>query len=440
VKPPATLLVVDDVAENRDILERRLSKRGFSVATADSGAQALRILDGQDVDLVLLDIMMPGMSGIEVLEKLRSTRSADELPVIMVTARADSADVVDALERGANDYVTKPVDFPVLLARVQTQLRLRRPGARGVGPAPAPAVTPRDIGPGVVLAERYRLDARLGSGGFGTVYRATHLELHSPVAVKVLDAGLAPRPEAVARFRQEGISACRVRHPNAVSVIDFGITAGGAAYLVMELLEGQALQEELLRRGRLSPRRAAQVLLPVCDVLAVAHDAGVVHRDIKPSNVFLQRTVVGEIVKVLDFGIAKLLRDAVEKDLTLRGRVVGTAGYVAPERFQGRPYDGKADVYAMGIMLFQMLEGELPFVSPGDPMGVALMHVHNAPPPLRATPAGSRARMQALLDRVLAKDPRRRPTARALAAELAGVRDLVEGSVTLTPVAAAGFA
>jgi CheY-like chemotaxis protein len=438
-----TLLVVDDNEENRDVLSRRLLKKGFKVLVAEGGRQALELVDSQPVDLVLLDIMMPGMTGIETLQELRKTRSAAELPIIMATAKTESEDVVQALELGANDYVTKPINFPVVLARVRAQLRLKKAKREQQAAEEAAAVMQvmagPEVRPGGLLADRYRLESRIGSGAFGTVYRAIHLELDSPVAVKVLQqTGFEHDADAIARFRREGISACRVRHPNAVSVLDFGVTAGGTAYLVMELLLGHSLLEELLRRGRLAPARAAQLLMPVCDVLAVAHKAGIIHRDIKPSNVFLQRTHVGEVVKVLDFGIAKIAGDqAMTQHLTVEGAILGTPSYMAPERFGNKPFDGKSDVYSLGVTLYQMLEGRLPFVATGDPMAVAMMHMNDALPAFQAVAPAAREPLHALLQRAMAKNPKSRPRAAELALELRQVVDVLGEQATLSPVAGA---
>ncbi|HET8648102.1 MAG TPA: response regulator, partial [Vicinamibacteria bacterium] len=210
--PAPTLLVVDDDEMNRDHLSRRLERRGFRVLQAADGRAALEALGRVRVDLVLLDVMMPGLSGLDVLRQLRGRRSPLELPVIMTTARTGSEDVVEALEAGANDYVTKPIDFNVALARIQAQLRLRE--AAGAVPVPSPAGPP---GPGTVLDQRYRLEERVGAGGYGAVYRAQHLELQQAVAIKVLQPRTPAPHSAVLRLRQEGISACRVKHPNAVT-------------------------------------------------------------------------------------------------------------------------------------------------------------------------------------------------------------------------------
>jgi serine/threonine protein kinase/CheY-like chemotaxis protein len=421
------------------VLSRRLLRRGFNVLSAEGGRQALRLLDSHPIDLVLLDIMMPDVSGLDVLREARKSRSAEELPIIMATAKNDSDDVVEALELGANDYVTKPLDFPVVLARVQSQLRGRASrlakDARDQALAMQRLLDGPEVRPGAVLADRYRLESRIGAGAFGTVYRAIHLELDAPVAVKVLQAGMDTAPDALLRFRREGISACRVRHPNAVSVLDFGITPSGVAYLVMELLDGISLLEELLRKRTLPPGRCARLLIPVCDVLATAHDTGVIHRDIKPSNIFLQRTPVGEIVKVLDFGIAKIAGEAaLGQNLTVEGSILGTPAYMAPERFGGKGYDGRSDVYALGISIFQMLEGRLPFMSTAEPMAVAMMHINEPPPPLTRLASPAREEMQKLLDWTLAKKPAERPSARELGAALAQVVDRLGDDARFTPV------
>jgi DNA-binding response OmpR family regulator len=419
-----TLLVVDDNDENRDLLSRRLQRKGFRTLVAEDGARALEVIEREAVDLVLLDIMMPGLNGFDVLRILRGQPQTADLPVIMATAKTQSEDVVEALELGANDYVTKPLDFPIVLARIMTQLRGRRPG-----PAAAPAAasaaepTPATIGPGTVLADRYRLEKKLGAGNYGAVYRALHLDLEKAVAVKVLQTSFGTEQEAVARFRREGVAACRIKHPNAVAILDFGITPGGVAFLVMELLEGRSLEDELVAEGLVAARRTAAIVAPVCEALAEAHRAGIVHRDVKPANIFLHRDARGgEVPKVLDFGIAKLVGEAaLAQKLTLDGYILGTPAYMAPERFRAKgAYDGRADVYSVGIVLYQMLTGRLPFPpTEDDPMAVMVQHMRLAPAPLRKLAGSVPAELDALTLRCLEKTADRRPTASELARELA---------------------
>jgi serine/threonine protein kinase len=312
------------------------------------------------------------------------------------------------------------VDFRVALARIQAQLRARDAAAAAAGAAAAPGPGPAEIGPGTVLDERYRLEERIGSGGYGAVYRALHLELRQPVAVKVMQARTPTPRAALLRFRQEGISACRVKHPNAVTVMDFSLTPEGVAFLVMELLEGHGLDDELVARGRLPLPRCVEIAVPVCRALAAAHAAGIVHRDIKPSNVFLHLAAAGEVVKLLDFGIARLSGDAEQdRPLTVEGIVLGTPSFIAPERVRGAAYDGRSDVYGVGAMLYRMLSGRLPFAEmSGDPQALLSAKLVSDPAPLRALEPALPVAVEAVVMRALRRDPAQRPAAAALADQL----------------------
>jgi len=407
-----TLLVVDDDADNRDLLSRRLEREGWATRQAGSGEGALDAVRAGGVDLVLLDLFMPGMGGMEVLRVLRRTRSAAALPVIMVTASSDSEDVVKALGEGANDYVTKPIDFPVAVARIQAALRMRRE-------ASAPAAL-AEVGIGTLLGGRYRLESRIGAGSHGAVYRARHEELDRPVAVKVLRTVAPGSGDAVRRFRREGMAACRVHHPHAVAVLDFAV-AGDVAYLVMELLEGHSLDVELSAGTPLGVSRSVAIATPVCEALAEAHAAGIVHRDVKPGNIFLHRAGERTVPKVLDFGIARILGEAAQgQHLTLDGWIVGTPSYMAPERFESGACDGKADVYGLGVTLFQMITGRLPFESAdGEPLALARQHLSEPPPALRSINPAVPEPLEGAVMRALAKRPERRPAAAELAHLLA---------------------
>jgi serine/threonine protein kinase len=420
---PFTILVVDDNEMNRDMLSRRLQRKGYSTLEAEDGRRALTLLSEEPIDLVLLDIMMPGISGVDVLREVRKSRSANDLPIIMATAKDGSEDMVEALDLGANDYVTKPLDFPVVLARVHSQLRSKVPARRKFGgPVESVKLEVGETQPGMVLAEKYRLDRTIGAGSFGAVFEAVHLTLERPVAVKVLQSTFDMGKDALVRFQQEGISACRVRHPNAVEVLDFGVTPNGVAFLVMELLEGEPLSDEIYRDSPMDPLRCAEILLPVCEALSEAHGVGIIHRDIKPANIFLHQNRRGEVVKVLDFGIAKLVNDsALDHATTLDGGLLGTPAYMAPERIQGLDYDGRADVYSLGVMLYQMLCDQMPF---GDdtgvsPVAMAMKQVREEPVPARALRPDLPVTLEAVVMQAMEKKPEYRPGVDLFARELA---------------------
>jgi serine/threonine protein kinase len=275
--------------------------------------------------------------------------------------------------------------------------------------------------PGTVLDEKYRLEEKIGSGGFGAVYRATHLSMQRAIAVKIFKPAAGnDSADALSRFQQEAVSACRINHPNAVAVLDSGISSEGIAYLVMELLKGHTLTAELRHKKVLTINRVAQILLPICDVLSKAHSIGIVHRDIKPDNIFLHRGEAGEIVKVVDFGIAKLMEASASidvKDLTATGGIIGTPTYMAPERLEARPYDGRSDVYSLGVLLYEMLCGQLPFrVGPSGLVGIIRMHLAEKPQPLRQINPDISPAIEAVVLQALEKDPKKRPSAKELSA------------------------
>jgi protein kinase-like protein len=278
--------------------------------------------------------------------------------------------------------------------------------------------------PGTVLDDKYRVEEKVGSGGFGTVYRGEHILLHHPVAIKVFRPVVGTAAlQGLDRFRLEGISACRINHSNAVTVLDFGVSAGSLAYLVMELLHGRSLADELRAARRLPAQRCARIMAAVCAVLAEAHAAGIVHRDIKPSNVFLHQGKDEELVKVIDFGIAKLTdetRDAELQAATATGMYLGTPAYMAPERLINAPYDGRADVYSVGVMMFETLCGRLPFEAsgPGAYWPGALMNPFKQPPRPTEVEPGVPPELEGAVLRAMARELEERPTAAELEVEL----------------------
>jgi serine/threonine protein kinase len=239
---------------------------------------------------------------------------------------------------------------------------------------------------GMVVDARYRLDATLGRGGMGLVYRATHVGLRRQVAVKILHPSLAASPEVRNRFEREALAVGRVDHPNCVATYDVGRLPDGSLYLAMELLEGRSLADVLEAEGQIATGRALHILGHMLRGLGSIHRAGLIHRDIKPENIFLVRAGDDvDFAKILDFGIAKPISGELSDDgvrLTQAGMAFGTPIYMAPEQALGNPMDGRADLYAAAVVAYEMLAGQPPFYS-DDKLEVMSMHTARPVPPMR---------------------------------------------------------
>ena len=249
----------------------------------------------------------------------------------------------------------------------------------GASPSPSPDA---EISIGSVLDGRYRIDGVLGSGGMGRVYRGEHTGIGRAVAIKVLHADLNRNREAAQRFQREAIASGRLDHPNIVGVSDFGILDDGPCYLVMEALEGESLGDRLEREKRIPWHDAVEIMRGVLHGLRHAHDRGVVHRDIKPDNVFLALKDGEAIVKILDFGIAKLYAGSPDDPASTRaGLTVGTPAYLSPEQAVGGEIKPASDLYSATILLFEMITGRAPFEDK-DPLAMLGAHVSREPPRL----------------------------------------------------------
>ncbi|WP_239470090.1 serine/threonine-protein kinase [Archangium violaceum] len=262
------------------------------------------------------------------------------------------------------------------------------------------------LAPGV-LAGEYMLKAVLASGGHGAVYEAEHRILGRRAAVKVLHPHLTDQGEMLQRFVREARVVNQIRHPNIVDVYDFGMLPDGSPYYVMELLPGRTLGQLLQERGRLSPQRALAFLEPVCAALEAAHLAGVVHRDLKASNVAVVSEADPPVVKLLDFGIAKFIHpEPGQEGLTVAGQRLGTSQAMAPEQFRGGAIGPTTDIYALGVLLYQLLVGHYPFQSE-DRLEVERMHLE-APAPRPSTEASVPPAVDAVVLRCLEKEADRR--------------------------------
>jgi eukaryotic-like serine/threonine-protein kinase len=305
---------------------------------------------------------------------------------------------------------------------------------QGSDPGPAPDESGLI---GSVVAGRYRILRRLGEGATAAVFVGEHLKIGRHDAIKILFGAVAADPESSARFLRGARNVSSIRHPNVCTIYDFGETEDGLQFMAMELVPGEALSTLLGREGFLPPERAIEIAHQVADALQAAHDAGIVHRDLKPGNIMVSRDRDGgDSVKVVDFDIAKgpAGSGAEGPELTRAGFVIGTPEYMSPEQLTGETLDGRSDVYSLGVVLFRMLTGSLPFRSriPQD-----LMVERLTKPPLRLDEVTERqfpAQIQRVLDRALARRPgERQASAAEFARELEAAREPAPPPTIYTP-------
>jgi DNA-binding response OmpR family regulator len=422
-------LVIEDERLIRELLRRHLVLLGFDVILAENGHEGLECAEREMPDVILSDINMPEMDGMEFLRVAKAHDALREIPVVMISAQNDVESVARCIELGAEDHISKPFDPTLLNARVSASLLrkkardkerdyLRRvaaltsaaeaaehdayvAGSLLAGAADdelgtlarvfdrvvtglrsrevrlqrrleqlrdevgsdtgestqASATGDSPFASGEILAGRYEILGKLGDGGMGMVYHARDKELGDEVAVKVVRKDLiAEDPTIVERLKSEIRLARRVSHRNVVRLHDLG-EWHGTYFISMEFVRGVNVATLLDRRGRLTIESTLAIGSQLAEALAVAHEQQIIHRDIKPANLLVDETGT---LKVMDFGIARSIeRDA--KKLTASGFIVGTPQYMAPEQLCGRAVDGRTDLFALGVVLYECLTGTLPF-------------------------------------------------------------------------------
>ncbi len=298
---------------------------------------------------------------------------------------------------------------------------------------------PEDPCIGLVIDNKYRIESKIARGGTGMVYKAAHIQLNTPVAIKIIHPHLANDPKAVERFRREALMTMKIRHTNAIAIMDFGTTTfilpkssigdiklnnveANSVYVVMELLQGMTLEEKLVSHGAFSLQETNKIIQQICEALKVAHDHQIVHRDLKPDNIFFHKDEDQEIVKLVDFGIARYLGNVEDEEevsrLTQAGFVVATPFYMSPEQCGGSDVDTRSDIYSLGIIIYRMLTGVLPF--DGKKASIIVMkHISEKPKPIYQIKAELPAIVNGVVMHALSKKSADRPqTVKELAEEL----------------------
>ena len=422
------VLLVDDNDTLRRALRRILSAEGHEVVEAANGREAIERTEACDFDLIVSDVCMPDMDGVELLRAIHE-RDAD-LPVLLITGDPELKTAMQAVEYGALEYLTKPVDADKLKASTLRayELRNRRLEARLALEAAQSSTRARALPlgagntwTGALLGGRYRVGSLIGVGGMGAVYEAEREDLaQMRVAIKILHPSVGARADLVMRFRREAETVAAIDHPNIVRILDFQTPENEPAFLVMERLHGEHLGEALEKGGLFSAERAAFVGAQVLSALSAAHAANVVHRDLKPDNVFLiTMSGLRDIVKLLDFGVAKLMNAHVNEKLTQTGSVLGTPAYMAPEQARGANVDHRSDLYAVGCMMYEALTGKPPFEA--ENYNALLFEIQRAvPTPIEVLRPDIDPALAAVVSRAMAKNPSERfQTADAMEAALA---------------------
>lgn len=401
----ARLLLVEDDKDMSMFVTDCLTAEQHHVDSAETGSTAQERLAIGKYDLLILDWDLPDISGIDLCKDFRA--AGGTTPILMLTGRTHIDDKEAGFDAGADDYLTKPFLMKELRARVRALLRraaanITESGSGGTGGARGPAQI------GNVIGGKYRLDEFLNQGGMALVYRATHIAMGKPVVLKLVHAHLLDDNKILIRFEQECRMMASISHANVATVFDTGLVDGSQPYLVMEYVKGESLTNRLDREGALPIPVALEILIQVCRGLEEAHNAGIVHRDLKPSNVMLQeRSGRPDWVKIVDFGLAHLVESGGR--LTEQGTVLGSMGYMAPELLRDEEIDKRADIYALGVLFFEMLTDALPYkASSTEAFYIKQLTEAPALPSSKREDVAPGSKLDLIVQRATEKDPARR--------------------------------
>lgn len=341
------LLVEDDLTMGA-VVQDFLEGQDFSVLQVPSLADARQMVQDNTYDLIILDWDLPDGAGVDFCREIREEGAT--MPILFTTGRTDVDDKQLGFDAGADDYITKPYSMKELGMRVKAMIRRNTDYA---------ATSAGDLKVGATIAKRYKLLKQIGEGGMAVVWLAQDLSVNRQVVVKTMLSHLLSRESLKKRFEQEYELLAKLRHPNIVTLHDAGALNDKVPYIVMEYVQGSSLRD-LLEGGPLPLKVALKCLIQCCEGLQEAHDLGIVHRDLKPENIILHDRIDRlDAVKIVDFGIARMIES--EERLTSPDSVIGTVEYLSPEQLNDEPLDGRCDVYALGVVMFELLTNDIPF-------------------------------------------------------------------------------
>ena len=423
---PVNIVIVDDHAMVRSGLRFLLESEGEFSVVAEAGDvdEALRCVEAQQPRVILLDLSMPGRPSLPAIPELLA--AAPGAAVVVMTMQDEPAYARAALTAGASGYVLKEAAEAELLEAVRAAVAGRtylNPslGARLAAGAPLPAAEVHEAPTAAAMElpigstfAGHRIDAVAGRGGMGVVYLATDLTLDRPVALKLIAPGRAGDPVFRARFERECKLAAAIDHSHVVQIFHAG-EERGLLYVTMRYIDGTDLRALLADEGRLAPDRAVGIVAQVASALDAAHRRGLVHRDVKPANVLITTRDGAEHAFLTDFGVGK--ERSAGEGLTRTGFAVGTADYMAPEQARGVEVDARADIYALGCVLYRALTGAVLYERDSD-VEKMWAHIHDPPPALLEVCPELPPGLEPVLDRALSKRPDdRQPSAAELARE-----------------------
>jgi CheY-like chemotaxis protein len=369
--PKKQILIVDDDPISIKILRRSLSEAGYSVISASNGRQALKIAANMIPDLIILDIVMPGLDGGEVAYILKKDIITKNIPIIFLSSLIKEREEKIRSKKDKIALLSKPYNQKKMLKEIKGIFTTLLKPPKDLEVTETIEVPKEELTRGTTFAGRYEIIEEIGKGGMGKVYRALDTEVKEEVAVKLIKPKIIQDEATIERFRNELKVARKVSHRNICRMHDLGKAEEGY-YITMEYVEGEDLKSLIRKKGKLSTDEAIGIAQQVCEGLAEAHELGVVHRDMKPQNIMIDKN---DRAKIMDFGIA---RSVEVPRVTATGMIIGTPDYFSPEQAEGEEADQRSDIYSLGVILYEMVTGSVPFE--GDTaLSVALKHKSQLP-------------------------------------------------------------